>query len=134
MTFWHTGDEEHEDPRFRAVPGGLGLYVTAGSWCMSRVRYRPEAELPAEWFIPDEWVKGQPSGRRIAAGLERQCVWERLDGGYRYAWIRYQNTPDYVRRQRKREREKKAKRHANSQGESTQFPRGESTAIPQGDI
>jgi hypothetical protein len=129
MTFWLTGDEEPDDERFRAVPGGLGLYAGAGAWCMSKVRYRPEAEIPAEWFVPYHFIKWWPNGPRIAAGLERQSIWERARdadrNGYRFGWIRSQNTPDAVRRQRKHEREKKAKQRAMSPRESSACPPGD---------
>jgi hypothetical protein len=108
MTFWNIGDEEHSDPRFRAVPGGLGLYAGAGSWCMAQVRGK-RGDLPLEWFIPDHFIRGWDDGRgpRIAKGLERVGIWERvedgpLERGYRFAWIREGNTPDTIRKLRKR--------------------------------
>jgi hypothetical protein len=125
MTYWLTGDEEHDDPRFTTAT--LGLYIRAGSWSMSRCRYRPEAEIPAEWFIPGPLVRGW-GALRLAHDLAQQGVWEPVTGGWRYAWIRPQNTADYVRAERKRERakwaRKKAKAAANSPGESGQLPGG----------
>jgi hypothetical protein len=116
MTYWHTGDEEHEDKRFCVEPGGmvtgLGLYTLAGSYCMSRVRYRPKAEIPAEWFIPDEWVKGQRNGSRIAKALVQNGLFDRRPGGYGFAWIRDRNTPADVLRRREEERNKKRNRKA----------------------
>jgi hypothetical protein len=117
MSYYILGDEEHDDRRFLdAGPGALELYVRALGWCMHEVRYRPEAEIPAVWFIPIEWVRGQHQGVRLANRLVDQGVFGRVDGGYRFDWIRWRNTPDAVRRQRKRERDKKAKRDANSPG------------------
>jgi hypothetical protein len=111
VTFWNVGDEEHSDPRFvRAGQGSFELYHKAGSWCMGQVRGRPEAEIPIEWFIPDEWVKGQRNGPRIAKGLIAQGMWERVDYGYRFGWIRDGNTTDYVRKRRKTDREKPSRR------------------------
>lgn len=108
MAWWYVGDEEADDERFRAVPGGLGLYVGAGSHCLRQIRYRPEAEIPPEWFIPDHWIKGWPNGSRIANALAREGLFVKMYGGFGFAWIREQNTADAVRRQRKRDREKKA--------------------------
>jgi hypothetical protein len=124
MTFWLVGEEEHSDPRF--TTNSLGLYVRAGSWWMSQVRYRPEAEIPTEWFIPDWLVKGWRA-TAYANDLVDSGVWEPVVGGWRYAWIRYGNTATALRRQRKREREKWARKAAkarNSPGESTPTPQG----------
>jgi hypothetical protein len=109
MTWWLIGDEESEDQRFRAVPGGFGLYHAAGSWCMGQIRGVRDEQLPIEWFIPDHWIKGWPSGARIAQGLESVGLFKRISGepGYRYGWIRQQNTVAHVREMRRREREKK---------------------------
>jgi hypothetical protein len=124
MSFWLTGEEEHRDPRFTTQ--SLGLYVRAGSWCMSQVRYRPEAEIPAEWIVPIWLVKGWGSTRQ-AKTLVDNGLWQPAEGGWRYAWIRYKNTPDAVRAERKRERNKWANKVAkarNSPGESDATPRG----------
>jgi len=113
VTYFNVGDEEHADPRFRAVPGGLGLYVGAGSWCMAQVRGQ-RVELPAEWFVPDHFVRSWDNGRgaTIAKGLVRVSIFARVDdtgleSGYRFAWIRDNNTPDAVRKLRKRWRDEK---------------------------
>ena len=108
MTFWNIGDEEHEDERFRAVPGGFGLYHGAGSYCLGQVRGR-RIELPAEWFVPDHFVRGWDNGHgpAIAKGLVSVGLWEQVRGGYRFAWIRDSNTPDRVREVRKRWRTEK---------------------------
>jgi hypothetical protein len=130
MTYWFTGEEEHSDARFTTA--SLGLYTRAGSWCMSQVRYRPESEIPPEWLVPDWLVKGWGATRQ-ANDLVAHEVWEPVTGGYRYAWIRYQNTANEIRRQRKRERDKKARRGSDSPGESTAIPRGIDRDSP-GDI
>jgi hypothetical protein len=115
VTFWNIGDEEHSDPRFiRAGPGSFELYHKAGSWCMGQIRGRPEAEIPVDWFIPDEWVKGQHNGPRTAKGLITQGMWERVEYGYRFAWIRDGNTTDYARKRRKTDREKPSRRGGRS--------------------
>ena len=107
MTFWQIGDEEPEDPRFVAAgPGACGLYHMAGAWCMRQVRYRPEIEVPPEWFVPDRWVRGWPNGARLANRLVDVGLWARVRGGYHYAWIRPGNTADYVRDKRAGERRK----------------------------
>ena len=98
MTYWLTGDEEHDDPRFTTA--SLGLYTRAGSWCMGRYRYRPEAEIPTEWFISGPVVRGW-GALRLARDLVQQGVWESVPGGWRYAWIRPKNTADYMRAERK---------------------------------
>jgi hypothetical protein len=116
LTFWNVGDEEWSDPRFiRAGSGSFELYHKAGSWVMGQVRGRPESEIPVEWFVPDEYVRGQRNGTRLANGLVRQGMWERVDYGYRFAWIRKGNTPDAVRTIRKNEREKKARQRAREE-------------------
>lgn len=112
MAFWFTGDEEHQDPRFSKW-GSLELYVKAGTRCMSQVHGRHG--LPAEWFVPNDWVRGWGATRH-ASWLVRQQVWERVPGGYRFEWIRVQNTPDYVRKARKAEADKKARQRAMSRG------------------
>jgi hypothetical protein len=131
MTFWLTGDEEHNDPRF--TTSSLGLYTRAGSWCMNQVRYRPEHEIPPEWFIPTSLVKVWRATRQ-ANDLVENGVWEPVVDGWRYLWIRHQNTADAIRSQRKREREKKAHKTGNSPGELPPIPlgtyRGESAPNP----
>jgi hypothetical protein len=117
MAWWLVGDEEHDDRRFLdAGPGALELYVRAGSWVMAQVRYRPSAEVPEEWFIPVEWVKGQHSGIRLANKLVEQGVFVKVFGGYGFRHIHPQNTPDAVRKQRNKERDKK--RNAKAKTES----------------
>lgn len=109
MTFWNVGDEESQDRRFAAVGAeGFGLYHLAGSWCLGQHRFK--RDLPAEWFIPNWWVASQRGGTRIAKNLVTQRLWKRMDGGYGFAWIRDSNTPDAVRRLRKREADKKKPR------------------------
>lgn len=122
MTFWQIGDEESEDPRFlTAGPGACGIYHMAGSWCMRQVRYRPEQEIPEEWFVPDRWVRGWPNGVRLANRLVEVGLWYRVVGGYGYAWLRSGNTAKYVRDRRAAERkkweQKQARKRANSPGE-----------------
>ena len=112
MTYWLTGSEELDDPRFRkAGPAAIGLYVWSGEWCMDQVRYRP-AKIPAEWFIPDHWVRSWPNGARVAARLVSTGLWERVEGGYRFGWIRPENTADHVRAERKRKATEKARQRA----------------------
>ncbi|WAJ43130.1 hypothetical protein OK015_18085 [Mycobacterium sp. Aquia_216] len=118
MTFWNVGDEEHSDPRFvRAGSGSFELYHKAGSWCMGQIRGRPEEEIPVDWFVPDEFVRGQHNGTRLAKGLIAQGMWERVEHGYRFAWIREGNKPDAVRTIRKRERDKKPRQRARLEGQ-----------------
>ena len=105
MSFWFIGDEECDDPRFhQAGAGACGLYFMAGSQCMRGVYKR---DLPAEWFVPDHWVRRWPNGARAAGRLVQVGLWERADGGYYYKWIRPQNTPDALRATREMERKKK---------------------------
>jgi hypothetical protein len=110
MTYWNTGDEEWRDPRITAAAGAFAMYVAAGSWCMSESRNR---ELPAEWFVPDFWVANWPDaerpsvGRKMARTLCDVGLWERVPGGYRYAVIQDCNTPEAVRKLRKRWRDAK---------------------------
>ncbi len=119
--FWFTGEEEHSDPRFSTC--SLGLYVRAGSWCMSQVRYRPEAEIPSEWFVPTSLVKGWGAMRQ-ANELVAEGIWNPTTGGWFYAWIRWNNTADYVRRERKRQATKKARQRAMSPGDMAVSPPG----------
>jgi hypothetical protein len=72
-------------------------------------------ELPAEWFIPDHFIRGWDDGRgpRIAKALERVGILARVDHGelergYRFVWIRECNTPETVRKLRKRWRDEKS--------------------------
>jgi hypothetical protein len=113
MSFWFTGDEEPEDPRFReAGVAACGLYHMSGAHCMRQVRNQRDV-LPAEWFISDHWVRGWPNGPRTAGRLVQAGLWESVDGGYRFAWIRDQNTPAAVGRARARERDKKRNQRSN---------------------
>ena len=122
MVFWNVGDEEHSDPRFiRAGEGSFELYHKSGSWCLGQVRGRPEAEIPVEWFVPDEWVRGQRHGPRLAKGLVAQGLWERVEHGYRFAWIRAGNTADYVRRKRKQDREKPYRKRGRMADDADDF-------------
>ena len=123
MTFWFSGDEEPEDPRFIAAgPGACGLYFMAGAHCMRQTRYRPEDEIPAEWFVSDHWVRGWPNGLRLAARLVDNGLWVRIPGGYAFDWIQKRNTADAVRAKRKKEREKKARGRVDSPGELGPIP------------
>lgn len=109
MSWWWTGAEENDDPRFRAAGAeGCGLYTMAGAWCYAQVYYKPESVIPPEWIVPDHYVRGWPGGPRIAKKLCAVGLWERAMGGYRFVWIRDQNTADHERARRKRERDKKA--------------------------
>jgi hypothetical protein len=113
MTYWLIGDEEPEDHRFiQAGPGACGLYFMAGAWCMRQIRYRPESEIPPEWFIPDHYVRSWPNGARLAARLVHTGLWVSVEGGYYFTWIQPDNTADHVRGERKRERDKWARRQA----------------------
>jgi hypothetical protein len=136
MTFWEIGDEEPEDPRFIAAgPGACGLYHMAGAYCMRQARYRPEHEVPPEWFVSDQWARGWQNGSRLAARLVENGLWFRVPGGYKFDWIRPRNTADAVRAKRKKERDKKACKHVDSPGESAPIPQGtytgESDAPPR---
>jgi hypothetical protein len=121
MTYWFTGEEEHSDPRF--TTHSLGLYTRAGSWCMSQIRYRPEAEIPAVWFVPEWVVKGWGNTRQ-ANDLVANEVWEPVAGGWHYAWIRWRNTAEAVRRERKRERDKWARKQAKASLPKQATPQG----------
>jgi hypothetical protein len=103
--WWFVGDEEINDQFVNVGFAGFGLYHMAGSWCMSQIRGRPEAEVPAEWFIPD-WVIRGWGAQRVAHQLCAEGLFTRLQGGYSFGWIRSGNTPDAVRRKRKADREK----------------------------
>jgi len=123
VTFWYIGDEEPEDPRFiQAGPAACGLYHMTGAWCLRQVRYRPEREIPAEWFIPETWVRGWPNGIRLANRLLIVGLWIEVGGGYSYGWIRWQNTPEAVRRERKRQTAKKARQRSMSPGDTASCP------------
>jgi hypothetical protein len=118
MSFWLIGDEEPEDPRFIAAgPGACGLYFLAGAHCMRQTRYRPEDEIPEEWFVSDRWVRGWPNGARLATRLVENRLWSRTTGGYEFDWIQQRNKAEAVRAQRKKERDKKEKRRADSPGD-----------------
>ncbi|EUA11176.1 hypothetical protein I546_3107 [Mycobacterium kansasii 732] len=134
MTFWLTGDEEHDDKRFDVEPGGilsgLGFYTAAGSWCRDQIRWRPRSEIPDDWLIPDAWIKAQRNGARIAKALAANGILRRAPGGYGFAWIRKENTVAAELKRRDVERGKwhakqakrKRSRHGdddNSQGESS---------------
>jgi len=107
VTWWLWGDDEHCDKRFNeAGTHAMGLYVRAGSWCMGKVRYRPEREIPAEWFVPDDQVKAWCGSVRQANRLVDVGLWYRARGGYGFAWIRTENTADTLRAKRAAERKK----------------------------
>jgi len=136
MTFWEIGDEEPEDPRFIAAgPGACGLYFMAGAYCFRQVRYRPEHEIPQEWFISETWVRGWPNGLRLASRLVENGLWVRIPGGYAFDWIRTRNTADAERTRRKKERDKAAakaaKKRSIPQGNPQGSYTGESTAGPE---
>jgi hypothetical protein len=118
MTFWLIGDEEPEDSRFIAAgPGACGLYFMAGAHCMRQTRYRPEDEIPTEWFVSDQWVRGWPNGARLAQRLVENGLWARTPGGYLFDWIQERNTAEAVRVKREKERAKKRSRCADSPGD-----------------
>lgn len=113
MAYWNTGDEDSDDSRFRAAGlSGCGMYVMAGSWCMGQVRGRFEEALPVEWFVPDHWVRGWDGGTRTATKLVKCGLWKRVEGGYLFAVIRPNNTPDAVREVRKGARDRKRRQRS----------------------
>jgi hypothetical protein len=119
VSFWFIGDEEPEDPRFRkAGLAAWGLYDAAGAQCMHEVHNQRERLLPAEWFVPDHFVRSWPNGARAASKLVQVGLWERGDGGYCFKWIRPQNTPDALRANRAKElrkwHEKQAKKRRDA--------------------
>lgn len=100
MSWFNIDDELHGDPRFRqAGLDAFGLYAAAGSWCLGDVRGRP-GPLPKEWLVPDYFVAGWPSGAKAAKKLVTAGLWEKVDAGYRFAWIRESNTPAAVSKRR----------------------------------
>ncbi|WP_156448333.1 hypothetical protein [Mycobacterium sp. NAZ190054] len=88
--------------------------------------------VPDQWEVPDYLVRGWGAAK-AAAALVRAGLWVRVPGGYRYAWIRKENTPDRLRALRKRERDKWDSKQArkrfadfpNSPGELYSTPPGE---------
>jgi hypothetical protein len=110
MSFWFVGDEEPVDPRFREAGSATFLYFMAGAHCMREVRNRQQ--LPAEWLVPDHFVRSWPNGARAAGKLVKVGLWERIDGGYCFAWIRPQNTPAAIRANRAKELQKWERRQA----------------------
>jgi hypothetical protein len=103
MAYWKTTPDEREDKRFvNAGSVARLLYADAGAWCMQEV-HRKRVELPDEWFVPADLVRGWGK-KNAAAALVREGLWERFRHGGRagfiYAWIVYENTPGYIRNQR----------------------------------
>lgn len=131
MTFWLIGDEEPADPRFIAAgPGACGLYFMAGAHSMRQTRYRPEGEIPEEWFISDHWVRGWPNGPRLAARLVDNGLWRRATGGYEFAWIQRRNEADTVRAKRAAERRKWEAKQARKRATPHGRYRGELESLP----
>jgi hypothetical protein len=120
VAFWKTDADDRE--RFEKVGGAARLlYIDAGAWAQQQ-HFNKRGQLPDEWFIPDalvrKWGKAKPALELVRAGF-----WERanLNGraGYRYVWIQWENTPDYIRRQREKFRDEWDRKQRAKQ------PRGE---------
>jgi hypothetical protein len=125
LAFWVTGADEREDKRFKnAGATARLLYEDAGAWAMDQY-YKKRVELPEEWFIPSSVVRAWGK-KNVPAALVREGLWKRAERngaeGYTYAWIRWENTPDYLRQVREDQadakRRQRAAKHQASEGEN----------------
>ena len=64
-------------------------------------------------------MRSWPNGARSAARLVQVGLWEHTDGGYFYAWIRKQNTPDAIRANRAKELRKWERKQTRNRAEET---------------
>lgn len=116
MAFWVTDAEDRK--RFEKVsPAARLLYIDAGAWAMEQV-YKKRVAMPDGWFIPASLVRDWGK-KNVATVLVREGLWERAerDGvrGFTYGWIRWENTPGCLGRQREDDRDAQ-RRHRSAKG------------------
>jgi hypothetical protein len=81
-----------------------GFYLAALDWCMRDTRY--QREVPTDWFVPDNFVRAN-NGQRYANALVANDIWKKVSGGYVFGYIYKKNTPDVMRRRRRKWRDEK---------------------------
>ena len=96
-----------------------GLYIKALAWCANQARY--DHDLPAEWFVPDSVIAAW-NERRSAKRLVANKKWKRAETrrGYLFAYLHWRNAPAQIRKERKRDRDRKSK--AEKAGNTSKFP------------
>lgn len=103
MPWFKVDDTLHGHPKHRkAGLAAVGLWTVAGSYCSQYV---------TEGFVPEWFVSGWPSGRRLAGRLVSVGLWSPGDrdeeaGWWFHDWEHYQMTKDEIERDKQLNRER----------------------------
>ena len=111
-------DGFHGHPKVRrAGAAAVGVWVTAGSWCMA---YKADGFVPA-WWLRDAWGK---TGKTAAKKLVEVGLWSEREqdgeAGYLFHdWAHYQRSSDEIEKRRadSRERQRRFRERQKGGGE-----------------
>jgi hypothetical protein len=106
MPWFKVDDTLHGHPKHRkAGLAAIGLWTVAGSYC---------SQYTTEGFVPDWYVAGWPSGRKLAGRLVDTALWDESErdgesGWQFHDWEHYQMTKEEIERDREANRERQRK-------------------------
>ena len=117
MPWFVVDDTLHSHPKVRrAGAAAVGVWVTAGSYCMA---YKTDGLVPKWWL--ESWGKG---GLTAAEKLVEAGLWERCPDGYIFHdWDDYQPSSEEIERGRvlaRRRQQKLRDRRRQAQEEALQ--------------
>lgn len=103
MPWFKIDDTLHSHPKVRrAGLQALGLWVASGAYCMA---YKTDGH------VPDWYVDGWPSGKRLADKLVHARLWEVTDDGWQFHdWLDHQPSAAEIEADREHARERQRKR------------------------
>lgn len=109
MPWFKVDDTLHTHPKARrAGLAAMGLWATAGSYCMA---YKTDG------FVPEWHAAGWPNGKKLAEKLVECGFWEHGEykgevGYYYHDWLDYQPSSDDIEADRQHARDRQRKRRA----------------------
>lgn len=103
MPWFKVDDTMHSHPKARRVGlAAMGLWTMCGSHCMA---YKTDG------FVPEWLTTGYPQGKKLAAELVREGLWENAfqddEVGFQFHdWLHYQQSAEEIERDREHNRER----------------------------
>lgn len=107
MPWFKVDDTLHSHPKARrAGPAAMGLWALAGAY---------SSAYKLDGFVPDDYVRTWPSGRRLASLLVCAEMWDAGEkdgdpGWWFHDWDDYQETSEQIERVRELARERQRRR------------------------